>query len=76
MFFFNRLLSQLCCSFLVLVVFALCLVYPMLSVSSDCPFLIAPPVFSDVYKYKIQDTRNMSFNIAMQTHKHIQIGVN
>jgi hypothetical protein len=27
----------------------LCLVYPMLSVSLDCIFLIAPLVFSDVY---------------------------
>ena len=40
------------------VVFVLCPVYPMLSVSSDCPFFIAPPVFSfsNVYKYKIQET--------------------
>jgi hypothetical protein len=29
--------------------FVLCLVYPMLPVSLDCPFLIAPLVFSDVY---------------------------
>jgi hypothetical protein len=29
--------------------FVLCLVYPMLSDSLDCPFLIAPLVFSDVY---------------------------
>jgi hypothetical protein len=35
----------LCCGF-VLFVFTLCLVYPMLSVSLDCPFLIAPSVFS------------------------------
>ena len=27
------------------------LVYPMLSVSVDCPFLIAPWVFSNVYSY-------------------------
>ena len=36
----------LCC------VFVLCflrLVYPMLLVSADCPFLIAPSVFSNVY---------------------------
>ena len=25
------------------------LVYPMLSVSLDCPFLIAPSIFSNVY---------------------------
>jgi hypothetical protein len=30
-------------------VFVLCLVYPMLPVSLDCPFMIAPLVFSDVY---------------------------
>jgi hypothetical protein len=29
--------------------FVLCLVYPMLPVSLDCPFLIAPLVFFDVY---------------------------
>ena len=32
----------LCCVFL-------CIVYPMLLVSLDCPFLIAPLVFSNVY---------------------------
>ena len=30
-----------------------CLVYPMLSVSLDCPFLIAYSVFSNVYWYLI-----------------------
>ena len=29
--------------------FVLCLVYPMLPVSLDCTFLIAPSVFSNVY---------------------------
>jgi hypothetical protein len=38
----------LCCVF-VLFVFVLCLVYPMFPVSLDCPFLIAPSVFSNVY---------------------------
>jgi hypothetical protein len=28
----------------------LCLVYPMLPVSLDCPFLIAPSVFFNIYK--------------------------
>jgi hypothetical protein len=32
-----------------LLVCVLCLVYPMLPVSPDCPFVIAPPVFSNVY---------------------------
>jgi hypothetical protein len=39
--------SVLC--FIVLFVFVLCLVYPMLPVSLDCPFFIAPLVFSNVY---------------------------
>jgi len=30
-------------------VFVLCLVYPMLRVSLDCPFLIAPSGFSSIY---------------------------
>jgi hypothetical protein len=30
-------------------IFVLCLVYPVLPVSLDCPFCIAPLVFSDVY---------------------------
>jgi hypothetical protein len=33
----------------VLVVYALCLVYSMLQVSLDCPFLIATSVFSIFY---------------------------
>jgi len=33
-------------------VFVLCLVYPMLPVSLDCPFLIAPSVFSNVYLFQ------------------------
>jgi hypothetical protein len=38
----------LCCVF-ALFVFVLCLVSPMLPVSLDCPFLIAPSGFSSVY---------------------------
>ena len=30
-------------------IFVLCLVYPVLPVSLDCPFLISPSVFSNVY---------------------------
>jgi hypothetical protein len=33
----------------VFVLFFLCLVYPLLPVSMDCPFLIVPLVFSNVY---------------------------
>ena len=40
------LLCVLCC---VLFVFVLCLVCPVLTVSLDCSFLIAPKVFSNVY---------------------------
>jgi hypothetical protein len=36
----------LCCVFCFVF---LCLVYPMLPVSGDCPFLIAPSVFFNVY---------------------------
>ena len=39
-----HLLSLLCCGFVFV-----CLVYPVLLVSLDCPFLVAPPVFSNVY---------------------------
>jgi hypothetical protein len=47
-------LSILDCSFgfllrLFTAYYVLCLVYPMLSVSLDCPFLITPSVFSNVY---------------------------
>jgi hypothetical protein len=37
-----------CVVFFVLFVFVLCCVYPMLPVSLDCPFLIAPSIFSNV----------------------------
>jgi hypothetical protein len=45
-----ELFSSLCCVF-VLFVFVLCLVCPMLPVSLDCPFLIAPSIFSNVYLF-------------------------
>ena len=38
----------LCCVFGLFVV-VLCLVYPMLPVSLDCPFVITPSVFSNIY---------------------------
>jgi hypothetical protein len=38
--------------FSVLFFLVLCPVYPMLPVSLDCPFLITPSVFSNVYLYK------------------------
>jgi hypothetical protein len=61
-------LCTLCCQFLWIVhlllpygilsrLFVLCLVYSMLSVSLDCPFVIAPLVFSNVYLSQV----NISF---------------
>ena len=41
--------QHILCSVFVLFVFVLCLVYPMLPVSLECPFLIAPLVLSNVY---------------------------
>jgi len=38
----------MCCDFVFL-----SLVYPMLPVSLDCPFLIAPSVFSNLYIAKL-----------------------
>ena len=38
----------LCCNFFPSL-FVLCFLYPMLPVSPDCPFLVAPSVFSIVY---------------------------
>ena len=42
----------LCVVFFALLVFVLCIVYPMLPVSLDFPFLIAPSVFDNVYLHK------------------------
>jgi len=38
-----------CVVFFTLFVSVLCLVHPMLPISLDCPFWIAPSVFSNVY---------------------------
>ena len=44
-----------CVVFLFVFVFVLCLACPMLPVSLDCPFLIAPTFFSNMYlQYLIQ----------------------
>ena len=45
---FVFVLCTLCCQFLWIV-----LVYPMLPVSLDCPFVIAPSVFSNLYLLSI-----------------------
>ena len=44
-----RLCIAVLCPICVLFVSVLCLVSPMLPLSLDCPFLIAPSVFSNVY---------------------------
>ena len=44
----------LCCRFV-----CLRFVYPMLPVSPDCPFLIGPSVFSNVYLYTIVTTMTL-----------------
>jgi hypothetical protein len=41
-----------CVVLFVLFVIVLCLVFPMLPVSLDCPFMIASSVFSNVYLIK------------------------
>jgi hypothetical protein len=48
LFAYSGVQHILCCAF-ALFVFVLCLVYPMLPVSLDCPFWIAPSVFSNGY---------------------------
>jgi hypothetical protein len=47
-------LSVFCVVFVVLFVFVLCLVYPMLPVSLDCPFLIALSVLKGNQEWTIQ----------------------
>jgi hypothetical protein len=47
-FILSCVLCSPCCQCLC-IVFVLLLVFPMLPVSLDCPFLIAPLVFSNVY---------------------------
>ena len=46
LFAYSGIKHILCCA---CVLFFLRLVYPMLPVSLDCPFMIAPLVFSNVY---------------------------
>ena len=45
------------CPICVLFVSVLCLVSPMLPLSLDCPFLIAPSVFSNVYLKRFKSRR-------------------
>ena len=55
----KRKISEFCCVFPRLV-------YPMLPVSPDCPFLIAPSVFSNVYlRKKIICLSNLNFRCRL-----------
>ena len=47
----------------------LCLVYPMLPVSLDCLFLIAPSVFSNVY-FDTTDNHSDNYIVCWQKHVH------
>ena len=47
--FAHRGVQHILCCIFVLFVFVLCLVYPMMPDSRDCPYLIAPSVSSNVY---------------------------
>ena len=51
-----------CAVFFILFVFVLCLVYPMLPVSLDCPLLIAASVFSNIFPFHFSDLELMSFH--------------
>ena len=54
MFVYSGVRHILLCVFVfVLFVFVLCLVYPMLLVTLDCSFVIAPLVFSSVYSSQL-----------------------
>jgi len=53
-----------------LFVFVLCLVYPMLPVSLDCPSLIAPSVFSNVYLLVMT---NVIFLVICFMFQHIRL---
>ena len=62
--------------FFCLFVFVLCFVYQVLSVSLDCPFLIAPSVFSDVYFiYNTIVYRSFLFLHISTSHIHVYITV-
>ena len=70
---FVFVVSTLCCQLLWIVlfwlrlrytltfIFVLCLVYPVLPVSLDCPFLIASSVFANVYFRSVASFSGLSF---------------
>jgi len=57
------------CGFFVLFVFVMCLMYPMLPVPLDCPFLIAPPVFSNNYLLIKRCSRLRTNGLSLFNHK-------
>ena len=71
----THLFSLLCFVFHVLFVFVLWLVYPKLSVSLDCPFLIFPSVFSNVYSFKLSRKYSWYFH-DMKKHTQKTVYVN
>jgi hypothetical protein len=59
LFAYSGVQHILCCVF-ILFVFVLCLVYAMLPVSLNCPFLITPSVFSDIYLQQAEAMQTLS----------------
>ena len=59
--------------FCVLFVFVLCLMYPMLPFSLDCPFVIAPSVFSNVYLVTHNSEKNERLMIKKPKMKIMDI---
>ena len=53
----------------IILFFCLCLVYPMLTVSLDCPLLIAPSVFSNVYWVEFEVKLSMQNNDCVPNYK-------
>ena len=58
---FLRFFVMLCCALFVLV---LCLVCPMLPVSLECQFVIAPSIFSNVYLLKEEIRLPLRFSLT------------
>jgi hypothetical protein len=62
--------SVFCCDFFILFVIVMCLVCPILLVSLDCPFLIGPSVFSNVYLQPKCDKYCKCFQWSHHARKH------
>jgi hypothetical protein len=64
-FAYSAVQRILCC----VVVFLFRFVYPMLPVSRDCPFVIAPSVFSNVYLHCQRTSIVILNDCYSQTHE-------